>query len=151
MLEQLMRGALRPRDHVRAGCPHAGQRPVDVCTVLSQAAQVLLHSIQRLWQAEVVILARGTECCSQKLGMHVILGLAEEADSLDICTICHGNSNYTRARHRHKTMSVSWMGACLNDVFSSCKELLIDAEAVLLYGGPEASLCLGRVLSIEGG
>ena len=99
----------------------------------------------------MVILARGRDCCSQKLGTHVILGLVEEADSPDICTICHGKSNYIRARRRYKTMSVCWMGACLYDVFSSCKELLIDAEAVLLYGGPEASLCLVRVLPIEGG
>ena len=48
-------------------------------------------------------------------------------------------------------MSVCCTGACLYNVFSSCKELLIDAEAVLLYGGPEAPLCLGRVLPIEGG
>ena len=39
----------------------------------------------------------------------------------------------------------------LDDVFCSRQELLIDAEAVLLDGGPEAPLSLRRVVLIEGG
>ena len=74
LIAQLMRDALRHRDHVRAGSPHAGQRPVEVCTVLSQAAQDLLHRIQHLWQVEVVVLARGKDCRPQRLGTHVVLG-----------------------------------------------------------------------------
>ena len=39
----------------------------------------------------------------------------------------------------------------LDDVFCGRQELLVDAEAVLLYGGPQAPLSLRSGLLIEGG
>lgn len=51
---QLARDALRLCDHVRAGRARARQRPIDACAILGQATQVLLHRIQRLWQANAL-------------------------------------------------------------------------------------------------